>query len=186
LARRIAGTGSLGVGRYIVLVQGKGSPDGNYLLDLKQALPSSLRKLSPLAQPGWADEAHRIVGVQQRMQAISMAFLHPARMGGHSWVLRGLQPSEDRVVLSAGTPAPDRQESLVRAMGECTAWAQLRSAGRAGSAIADELIDFGSRRKWRAALIDVAAECAARTEADWARYCEAWDDGAFAIQPPHA
>ena len=42
VARRIAGTGSLGVDRYVILVEGKGSPDGNYLLDLKQALPSAL------------------------------------------------------------------------------------------------------------------------------------------------
>ena len=42
VARRIAGTGSLGVDRYVILVRGKGSPDGNYLLDLKEALPSSL------------------------------------------------------------------------------------------------------------------------------------------------
>ena len=42
VARRVAGTGSLGVDRYAILVKGKGSPDGNHLLDLKQALPSSL------------------------------------------------------------------------------------------------------------------------------------------------
>lgn len=42
VARRIAGTGSLGVDRYAILVEGKGSPDGNYVLDLKQALASSL------------------------------------------------------------------------------------------------------------------------------------------------
>jgi len=43
VARRIAGTGSLGVERYVLLIEGKGSPDGNYLLDLKQALPAVLR-----------------------------------------------------------------------------------------------------------------------------------------------
>ena len=35
VARRIAGTGSLGLERYIVLIEGKGSPDANFLLDLK-------------------------------------------------------------------------------------------------------------------------------------------------------
>jgi uncharacterized protein (DUF2252 family) len=42
VARRMAGTGSLGVDRYTILVEGKGSPDTNYLLDPKQALPCSL------------------------------------------------------------------------------------------------------------------------------------------------
>lgn len=42
VARRITGTGSLGVERYLILVRGRGSPDRNFLLDLKQALPSCL------------------------------------------------------------------------------------------------------------------------------------------------
>jgi uncharacterized protein (DUF2252 family) len=36
-ARRVAGKGSLGLERYVLLVEGKGSPRGNYLLDLKRA-----------------------------------------------------------------------------------------------------------------------------------------------------
>src|SRR5262249_14733878 len=37
---RIAGTGSLGIERYIVLVRGTGGVEGNYLLDVKEAKPS--------------------------------------------------------------------------------------------------------------------------------------------------
>jgi Uncharacterized protein conserved in bacteria (DUF2252) len=40
---RVAGTGSLGLDRYLILVTGKGSPDQNYLLDFKQQLGSSLQ-----------------------------------------------------------------------------------------------------------------------------------------------
>ena len=53
VAHRIAGTGSLGLERYVVLVEGKGSPDGNYLLDLKQSRPSSLAPHLKNAQPAW-------------------------------------------------------------------------------------------------------------------------------------
>jgi uncharacterized protein (DUF2252 family) len=42
VARRVAGTGSLGLERYIVLVEGKASPNGNQLLDLKATPPSAL------------------------------------------------------------------------------------------------------------------------------------------------
>ena len=35
IARRIAGTGSLGLERYVVLVDGNAGADGHYLLDLK-------------------------------------------------------------------------------------------------------------------------------------------------------
>jgi uncharacterized protein (DUF2252 family) len=40
--RRIAGTGALGLQRYAVLVEGHGSPDRNYLIDLKETMPSAL------------------------------------------------------------------------------------------------------------------------------------------------
>ncbi|MGO4390836.1 DUF2252 domain-containing protein [Variovorax sp. M-6] len=182
VARRIAGNGSLGVDRYIVLVHGKGSPDGNYLLDLKQALPASPLPRVPLKQPAWTDEAQRVVTVQRRMQAIAMAFLHPVHMGGIPYVLRALQPSEDRVTLAGtGIRHPQaRLEHLVTVMAQCLAWAQLRSSGRSGSANADELIDFAQGRKWRRQLMEVARHCAAEVDGDWKVFCAAYDAGAFA------
>jgi uncharacterized protein (DUF2252 family) len=69
VARRIAGTGSLGVERYVILVRGKGSPDGNRLLDLKASAASSLLARLKVPQPRFASHAARIVAVQQRMQA---------------------------------------------------------------------------------------------------------------------
>ncbi len=177
VARRIAGTGSLGVERYIVLVRGKGSPDGNYLLDLKKALPSSLQGHVPTVQPAWPDEAHRIVAIQQRMQAASMAFLHAVRLEDTPFVLRALLPSEDRVTLSqVGRPVARLQQLLV-VMGQCLAWAQLRSSGRGGAATADELIAFGQQAKWQGRLIDLAHACAEEVQTDWACFAKACDDG---------
>jgi uncharacterized protein (DUF2252 family) len=181
VARRIAGNGSLGVDRFVVLVEGKGSPDANYLLDLKQAMPSSLASRTPLAQPHWDDEAQRVVAIQRRMQAISMAFLHPVRMGQVPYVLRALQPQEDRVSLTQTSHPLERLINLVTVMGHCTAWSQLRSSGRQGAATADELIDFAAQRRWRTTLLATARECAAQVQADWASYSAAYDDGAFAL-----
>jgi uncharacterized protein (DUF2252 family) len=182
VARRIAGTGSLGVERYIVLVEGKGSPDGNYLLDLKQALPSSLAPHLALKQPAWPSQAHRVVGLQRRMQAVSMAFLQPvvdakAKASSPSYVLRGLQPSEDRVTLDARHSSLAQIGGVIGQMGQLMAWAQLRSAGRQGSAIADALIDFGgSAASWRGDLLAAAHQCAAQVEKDWKAYSEAYDE----------
>ncbi|BBP00574.1 hypothetical protein SFSGTM_12820 [Sulfuriferula nivalis] len=178
VARRIAGTGSLGVDRYIILVEGKGSPDRNYLLDLKQALPSSLSSHLTIKQPNWQTEAHRIVALQQRIQAVAMAFLHPVVIGKKSYVLRGLQPSEDRVTLN-GTKQFHLVEGVMQTMGELVAWSQLRSSGRNNSATSDVLIDFAHEKKWQQSLMDVAEECAAQVEQDWHIYAEAFDDGAF-------
>ena len=179
VARRIAGTGSLGVDRYAILVQGKGSPDGNYLLDLKQALPSSLLPHLKVTQPKWKNEAQRVVAVQRRMQAVSMAFLQPVFFAENPCVLRALQPSEDRVAVNGSHQAAGDLDHLVRTMGQLVAWAQLRSAGRDGSAIADELIEFGQRKKWKEQLLGAAQDCAVQVRKDAASFNAAWDDGAF-------
>ena len=179
VARRIAGTGSLGVDRYVVLVTGKGSPNGNYLLDLKRALPSSLAPYLKLAQPAWKTEAQRIVTLQRRLQAVSMARLHPVLVGEAAYVLRALQPSEDRITLTRSARTPGELEQLAGAMGQIVAWAQLRSAGREGSAIADELVDFGQRKKWKEQLLLAAHDSAVQVRKDAATYDAALDDGAF-------
>ncbi|CAG9931714.1 protein of unknown function [Candidatus Nitrotoga arctica] len=68
IGRRIAGTGSLGLERFVILVEGKGSPDGNYLLDIKEAKPSAMAahlvRLG-IKQPTWSDEASRVVSIQK-------------------------------------------------------------------------------------------------------------------------
>lgn len=182
VARRIAGTGSLGVDRYAILVEGKGSPDGNYLLDLKQALPSSLGAHLK-RQPRWNTEAQRVVSVMRRMQAVSMAFLHAVVMGGKPYVLRGLQPTEDRVALADWNRSPRRGEGVMKVMAENLAWGQLRSGGRDGSAIADELITFGRDGSWKKPLLEVAAQCSVQVEKDWRVYARAFDANAFRVEP---
>ncbi|VTU15454.1 hypothetical protein SRS16CHR_01487 [Variovorax sp. SRS16] len=179
IARRIAGTGSLGVDRFAILVQGKGSPDGHYLLDLKQALPSSLAPYLKVPQPAWESEAHRVVALQRRVQAVSMAFLQPVLFGGGSCVLRALQPSEDRMTLDRSQRSMTELAQALQVMGRVVAWGQLRSAGRDGSATADELIAFAQRRKWQAELLALSQDCAEQVRKDWATYSSAFDDRVF-------
>ena len=179
VARRIAGTGSLGLDRYAVLVQGKGSPGGNYLLDLKACLPSSVALHVATPQPKWKSEAHRVVEVQRRMQAVPPAMLQPVRFNNAAYVLRELQPQEDRVTLDRSGSTMQEVGQAVGTMGQLVAWAQLRSAGRNGSATADALIDFALRTKWQGRLLDAASDCAARVTRDAATFNAAYDAGAF-------
>lgn len=177
VARRIAGTGSLGVDRYVILVEGKGSPDGNYLLDLKRALPSSLEPYLKLEQPRWPSEAHRVVSLQRRLQAVSIAFLQPVMVDDNAFVLRAMQPVEDRVALAGARPTTVDLNLLVSTLGRVAAWAHLRSTGRNGSAIADDLIEFARRRKWKDRLHDASIDCAANVAKDAVAFNAAWDDG---------
>ncbi|MBN3766285.1 DUF2252 domain-containing protein [Burkholderia sp. Ac-20365] len=182
VARRIAGTGSLGVERYVILVEGKGSPDGNYLLDMKLALPSATAPNVDTPQPKWSSEAARVVEIQRRNQVVSQAFLHAVDFEKRPFVLRGLQPSEDRVALENWNGKLPRLESVVRNMAELIAWAHFRSSGRQKSAIADDLIAFGEDTKWQLPLIELATQCEAQVTSDWKAYSEAFDRGAFKLK----
>lgn len=181
VARRIAGTGSLGVDRYAILVQGKGSSDGNYLLDIKEAQPSSLAPYLKVKQPRWISQAHRVVEVQHRMQAVSMAFLQPVSMNGKSYVLRALQPTEDRVSINGAKQTLGEIETVISTMGRIVAWGQLRSSGRQGSTSTDEMIDFSSGKKWKRKLLEASQVLAEQTIQDAATFDAAFDDGAFRL-----
>ena len=168
VARRIAGTGSLGSERYAILVRGRGGLDGNFLLDLKYAPPSALAPYVALPQPQWASEAERVATVQRQVQAIAPAFLAPVRLGTRSYVLKELLPSQDRVALNQWNGKNSRLEGVIHTMGEVVAWAHLRAGGRRGAAIADEWVAFGAAAPtWRAPLLDYAQGYARRVVEDW-------------------
>jgi uncharacterized protein (DUF2252 family) len=179
VARRVAGTGSLGLARHAILVHGKGKPDRNYLLDLKLAVPSSLAGHFPGLQPRWSSDAERVVTLERRMQAVPMAFLCAANLGRRSFVLRELQPVEDRLPFERLRDHPDLFADAMTVMGNSLAWAHLRSSGRQGAANADALVDFAHGKKWPAALLKCASELASQARVDWLEYCNAYDDGSF-------
>jgi uncharacterized protein (DUF2252 family) len=179
VARRIAGNGSLGLDRFVVLVRGKGPPDGSYLLDLKRAVPSSLAAHVSVKQPRWPSEAHRIVGLQQRCQAVPMAFLHPVRFDGQAFVLRGLQPAEDRVEVDLTQASGSLLRELLTTQAQVLAWAHLRGAGRQGAAGIDDLIDFAARKKWQEKLLIAAEAAAQQVQRDAIRFNAAFDKGGF-------
>jgi uncharacterized protein (DUF2252 family) len=165
-------------------VRGKGSPDGNYLLDLKQALPSAPQRRVPIRQPAWPSEAARVVTLQRRMQAVSMAFLEAVDWRGESYVLRGLQPSEDRVSLSAPGVGFDAIRGAIRTMAGVMASAHLRASGRQGASIADEFVAFGSAVSlWKAPMLDVSVLAAQQVQADFRAYSAAYDSGR--MTPPN-
>jgi uncharacterized protein (DUF2252 family) len=118
-----------------------------------------------------------VVAVQRRAQAMPVAFLRSVSFRGAPYVLRALQPSEDRIRLDQTGGDMKQLEPLIATMARMVAWAQLRSAGRDGSAIADELMDFGRRKKWKAPLLAAAQDCAVQVRKDAAVFDAAYDDG---------
>jgi len=178
IAFRVAGMGSLGVPRYVALVRGKGDPDRNALIDFKLAVPSSAVQAMPqFMQPAWADEAARIVAIQDACQAASPACLSAVSLGAAPYVVRELQPVEDRVALA---PLARQRKSLAHtldAMARLAAYAQLRSAGRLGAAGIDEIMAFGRQMLDRPApWIDAARAIDAANTAAHRYFANAWRD----------
>ena len=175
VAHRIAGTGSLGLDRYVLLVEGNGSPYRNYLLDLKAARASSLY-VHLQRQPVWTSEADRITAIQHRFQESPPALLNSLKLDGKSYVLRELQPTDDRVDLTHWNGKIKRLEKIIQTMAETTAWGQLRSGGRQGSAIADDLIAFAEdANNWHNLLLDYSRAYATQIEADFIEFQEAFN-----------
>ena len=167
VARRVAGVGSLGLERYVVLVRGDGGSDGNAIIDAKWPAPSSLATFERIRQPRWKCEPDRVVAIQRRMQGTAPALLDAVKIGSGGYVLRELQPSKDRLTLKDAKGRPGRLRSVISTMAHVTAWAQLRSSGRQGSAVADDLIAFAEASAWQRSLVDYGRLYAAQVERDF-------------------
>lgn len=181
VARRIAGNGSLGVERYVVLAH---RPDARLMLiDVKRGAPSSAAEHSPYVQPDWPSDAQRVVCVQSMMQAA-----HPALLGtllvphgqkDHVCTVRELQPAEDRVALANLVARPQQLATLFKTLGQILAWNQLRASGRRGSDSADALAEWACGPRWarrvEPALLRRSHEAAERVRQQWQ---------AYTLQPP--
>ena len=183
LAQRIAGTSSLGLRRYVALVQGNGSPDANYLLDIKETRPSCLQNHVKTPQPQWPTEAHRIIEVQQRALDDPPALLTSLDMLGRNYVIKELQPSADRIHYALFHAKTSKMKQLLYYMSTITAWGVLRSQGRQGSAIADDCIHWAkSGPKMVQPMIKYAKNYSIQMRKYHQAFSKAYKNGFFSSQ----
>jgi hypothetical protein len=81
--------------------------------------------------------------------------------------LRELQPSADKLDLSTTHPDRGAFEAVIASMGELTAWAQLRCAGRDRATDIDGLMAFARNTGWPRPLIALARDWANAIFEDW-------------------
>jgi uncharacterized protein (DUF2252 family) len=178
-AFRVAGTGSLGVKRYVFLLRNVKDTKKHLLIDMKQAAPSALQPWLTNPQPAWTSEAERVVAIQERMQNINPALLSVTQFNGDSYVIKEMQPTADKIDFLV---IRDRYKDIARVvedMAFLSASAMLRSAGRQGAALPEELIAFGADTHWQQGLVDYSTAYAAQVKKDYTAYFKEYKAGYY-------
>jgi uncharacterized protein (DUF2252 family) len=180
---RLAGTGSVGVKRYAVLLKSVHKEGEKYLLlDMKQSVPSSLEPYVNINQPNWNSEAERIVAIQHRMQNRPPALFSTTIFRKESFVIQEMQPTKDSINFKLIKKEYRNMYQVIDDMAMLTASSQLRSSGRQGSAIADELIAFGQSEKWQEAVLKYAIENSLQVKKDYMYFLNDYKKGAFKLK----
>jgi uncharacterized protein (DUF2252 family) len=178
IAERLAGTGSMGVARYVVLAKKAGALR---VLDVKMEPRSSLAPYLAAPQPEWKSEAERCVIVQQLVQARAPVPLEAVKSGKQSFVVKELEPTMDRVRWDNWQGRLERLDHLMSALGLVTASSHLRGAGARGAASAEECEAFARDRSWPKIGADYAIAYAARVQRDYQEFAHAYDRKRFVL-----
>jgi uncharacterized protein (DUF2252 family) len=176
---RLAGTGSVGVKRYLFLLKSLNIKNRYLLLDMKQARVSSLAPYVKVQQPDWATEADRVMGVKQRMQNVLPALQGTSIFDGDAYTLQEMQPTEDKINFELIKNRYNDIDQVIEDMAMLTASAQLRSSGRQGSAIADELIAYGENTGWHDSTLNYARQYAKQVKLDYMDFVRGYKKGPY-------
>lgn len=185
---RLAGTGSIGVERYAFLLKSLNETGVKYmLLDMKEAVSSSLTPYGLYPQPAWQSEADRVISVQRRMQNRCPALLSTSSFRGKAFLMQEMQPEKDSINFQLLKDRYRDMYSVIDSMAILTASAQLRSSGQDGSAITDDLKRFGSQEGWQESVLSYAARYSERMQEYYKAFLEDIDrygllEGAKEIQ----
>lgn len=168
---RLAGTGSVGVRRYLFLLKSTNTKDHYLLLDMKECRSSSVLPYTPLQQLQWPSEAHRVTQIQKRMQYAPAALLSTTIFGGAPYLIQELQPVKDTLKFKLVKEDYRNMYQVIDDMGMLTASSQLRSGGMQGSSNIDEFMAFGMDRGWQQAVIDYATRYCEQVKHDYREFC---------------
>ncbi len=179
-AFRVAGTGSIGLKRYLFLLQHGQNHKELLLVEMKQCRASSLAPYNPVPQPDWASEAERVIEIKYIMQNISPALLNTIPFKDDDYVIQEMQPSADKINFELIENEHKCIRRVITDMAILTASAHIRSSGRHNSAIVDELILFGKRSDWQQDLNHDAAKYARQVKKYYESFKAAYLTGLYA------
>ena len=180
---RLAGTGSVGIRRYAILLKSLNEEGEKYLLlDMKESQPPFLHDQFQHLQPVWQTEAERIVTIQRRVQNRSPALLSTTCFDGKAFVIQEMQPTKDSIDF---TLVQKNYRDMIQVIGDMamlTASAQIRTASRQGAAGADDLISFGVSDKWQKTVLEYAFTYSRKSREQFEQFCGDFKNGL--LSPP--
>jgi uncharacterized protein (DUF2252 family) len=180
IAFRVAGASSLGLNRYVALVEGKGSPNENYLLDIKETKNSCLENFLKVKQPKWNSQSERVIEIEKLIQSKSPALLHSLNFGNKDYVLRELQPSADKIDHCFLDGNKNSLEEVLRNMANLYAWGNIGCSGRKGAAVSSEFARFAKKSESiRKELLNISVTYAKANDRYFNVYSKAFDKGFF-------
>jgi uncharacterized protein (DUF2252 family) len=170
VARRITGTGSLGVRRYALLVA---TDRRARLLELKESIPAAMIRLRRAPANPWASEAVRVTNIQRRAQAAPPELLAAVKIDKRSFVLRELHSGDDKLTVAPAKAQRLRLARLAPWLGRVAASCHRRTAGWKGAARATELVAFAKGVAWRKQVATYARNYEKIVRRDWASFKKA-------------
>jgi uncharacterized protein (DUF2252 family) len=179
---RLAGTGSVGLKRYAFLLKTLNKVGEKYLLiDMKQAVPSSLLPFVSVVQPVWESEALRITSIQQTMQNWSPALISTSAFRGDTFVMQEMQPTKDSINFKQIRNQYRDMYQVIDDMAMLTASSQLRSSGQQGSAITDDLKKFGADETWQEIILQYALQYSLTVKRYYGGFLAAYKGGSLMV-----
>ena len=173
VAFRMAGTGSLGLKRYLFLLKSKNQEGKHMLMEMKQSIEPSPKKYIKIQQPQWESESQRVVNIQQRMQNIPPALLSFSHFRNESFMIQEMQPTKDSFDFKLVRDAYRDLYQIIHDMGILTASAQIRSSGWKGAGVVDELSAFGGNKQWQESVVEFARGYSQTVKKDYLEFCDA-------------
>lgn len=180
IAERIAGTGSLGLERYVLLVKESNFDKKIRLLDLKQARISCFNAIVKKSNPVFPSEAERVIEAQRNIQQVSPAILYPViQNSNNSFILRELQPTEDKIVMESLDLK--KLSVIIETLAQITASGHIRGCGRRNCSTIDDLVDLVKTEAWQNQVTAFARNYAQQVLEDYDKYSKDYDSGFFKV-----
>lgn len=178
-AFRVAGTGSVGLRRYMFLLQSTKNKRKYLFVEMKETRVSCLTPYNKIKQLTWESESQRLIFIQQRMQNISPALLSQIIFQDEPYVFQEMQPAADKIKFELIEENYSNLEKVIKDMAILAASSQIRSGGIHGSSIIDELVDFGKQKHWQEPLLAYAIDYSKQVTEDYKQFLTDYNNGVF-------